>query len=397
MFSSLESQGLRSHHLWGSGRSIPTAPTGARSSAPSRSATAPPTRSTSRRSSPTAASSSSRTTTSTTSASACTSSSRRSRRKGTRRSARATSTIRAMPPLRHGRHGDGRPIYIRFPFSPYGIEALTPFVLQGRLAVAAGDPRARRTRRASASSRTRPARPDNHLLTVWSPGSVNSHAGTRRRSTAASTSSRPASRSTSRARCCSSRTIRSTTSNGRAPWCPTSASTASTSRRVLPPLANDGKRSPHLPEGTPFGLVGTSSLYKRESYPYGVVPPGNVTATFAERQGPDRRPRPRSSATTGPCRAPTPACTATTTFTPSASCSWSRHRARRRPKRGTPLLQPRPRTHAHPRRDSRCAKFDERRNEQPLDPDGNPDTSFLAKIPPTSPGRSRRSTRTAWC
>ncbi len=27
----------------------------------------------------------------------------------------------------------------------------------------------------------------------------------------------------------------------------------------LAPLANDGKRSPHLPEGTPFGLVGTSS------------------------------------------------------------------------------------------------------------------------------------------
>ena len=46
----------------------------------------------------------------------------------------------------------------------------------------------------------------------------------------------------------------------------------------LPPLANDGKQSTHLPEGTPFGLVGTSSLYKRESYPYGVVRPGKVTA-----------------------------------------------------------------------------------------------------------------------
>jgi hypothetical protein len=41
---------------------------------------------------------------------------------------------------------------------------------------------------------------------------------------------------------------------------------------------NDGKSSPHLPEGTPFGLVGSSSLYKRESYPNGVVPPGSVTA-----------------------------------------------------------------------------------------------------------------------
>src|SRR5437763_221219 len=42
---------------------------------------------------------------------------------------------------------------------------------------------------------------------------------------------------------------------------------------------NDGKRSKYLPEGTPFGLIGTSSLYKRESYPNGVVPPNSVTAT----------------------------------------------------------------------------------------------------------------------
>src|SRR4030095_11901633 len=34
----------------------------------------------------------------------------------------------------------------------------------------------------------------------------------------------------------------------------------------------------HLPEGTPFGLVGTSSLYKRESAPLGAVPAGSVTA-----------------------------------------------------------------------------------------------------------------------
>src|SRR5204862_523953 len=49
----------------------------------------------------------------------------------------------------------------------------------------------------------------------------------------------------------------------------------------LTALANDGKLSPHLPAGTPFGLVGSSSLYKRESYPNGVVKPGTVTALFA--------------------------------------------------------------------------------------------------------------------
>ncbi len=47
-------------------------------------------------------------------------------------------------------------------------------------------------------------------------------------------------------------------------------------------------------EGTPFGLVGTSSLYKRESYPNGVVPPGSVTATFAGgNDATDGYPRPR--------------------------------------------------------------------------------------------------------
>src|SRR5262249_19620898 len=51
--------------------------------------------------------------------------------------------------------------------------------------------------------------------------------------------------------------------------------------RLLPPLANDGRLSRHLPEGTPFGLVGTASLYKRESYPNGLVPPGRVTAAFS--------------------------------------------------------------------------------------------------------------------
>ena len=48
----------------------------------------------------------------------------------------------------------------------------------------------------------------------------------------------------------------------------------------LTPLLNDGKLSKHLPEGTPFGLVGTSSFYKRESYPNGSVPRDGVTAVY---------------------------------------------------------------------------------------------------------------------
>src|SRR5262249_60139664 len=43
-------------------------------------------------------------------------------------------------------------------------------------------------------------------------------------------------------------------------------------------VRSEGKLSRHRPEGTPFGLVGTSSLYKRESFPRGLVPKGSVTA-----------------------------------------------------------------------------------------------------------------------
>jgi len=56
----------------------------------------------------------------------------------------------------------------------------------------------------------------------------------------------------------------------------------------LAPLANDGSLSKHLPEGTPFGLVGTASLYKRESFPNGKVSEGKVTAGYAGRNDPWR-------------------------------------------------------------------------------------------------------------
>src|SRR6185503_15180889 len=44
--------------------------------------------------------------------------------------------------------------------------------------------------------------------------------------------------------------------------------------------------SDHLPEGSPFALVGTSSFYKRETYPNGGFPNGGVTAGFAGKNDP---------------------------------------------------------------------------------------------------------------
>ena len=88
--------------------------------------------------------------------------------------------------------------------------------------------------------------------------------------------------------------------------------------------------SKHLPEGTPFGLVGTSSFYKRESYPNGGVPEGQGDGDLRRRQRPVEgarpvhQPRQRHAAQLAQPGRPTPGCTPTTTSTPSASWRWSR-------------------------------------------------------------------------
>src|SRR5205823_6155676 len=161
----------------------------------------------------------------------------------------------------------------------------------------------------------------------------------------------------------------------------------------LPVLANDGKLSPHLPAGTPFGLVGTSSLYKRESYPNGVVPKGSVTATFAgdaDRTGGYLDLDPFNSAVEG---------LSPNWFNQGADAGrYSNddiHAIR------ILVMEPTTDRHAGPRsgRTFRShanerlrilgeipvrhfqASRERERPEQAIDPDGNPDTSFLARIP----------------
>lgn len=138
----------------------------------------------------------------------------------------------------------------------------------------------------------------------------------------------------------------------------------------LPTLANDGKLSKHLPEGTPFGLVGTSSLYKRESYPNGEVPRGKVTAiglpysafptrehrTNWDGQGADAGLYANSDIHAIRILAMEPASLPVTG-------RFSNHAGERLRILGEIPVR----------------KFDG--DKQPLDPDGNPDTSFLARIP----------------
>src|SRR5262249_43273955 len=183
-------------------------------------------------------------------------------------------------PLRNGRHSNGNGKYSRLPFSPYGIESFTRFANFGE---GPADPSIISKKDSPAVGKfTHPSgAPDNHLLTCYSPGPVNHQFvyypmpdGGIYLIKEGKPINEPG-----------QMLLIKNDPNYNEQWpravVPYKRIYGVDEPKKLPVLANDGKLSPHLPEGTPFGLVGTSSLYKRESYPNGAVPPGKVTATFA--------------------------------------------------------------------------------------------------------------------
>ncbi len=263
-------------------------------------------------------------------------------------------------------------------FQPYGMKVLTRFTHGSDYAAPPSDQKDPASPRVGKVQHPCGA-PDNHLLTIWSPGATNAanskyrdpiHAGIY------------------------------LIKNGEPIWEPGAMVlikhdanfNAQWPRPLVPyqriygvkeparlaPLRNDGKLSAHLPEGTPFGLVGTSSLYKRESATRGVVPPGSVTAigdlrdAFAfgngsawQAQGADAGLYANSDIHAIRILAMEPPSS------PVAGKFFNYANERLR------ILGEIPVRH-FPANGSKSPG-------QPLDPDGNPDTSFLAKIPADVP------------
>ncbi|HKB36979.1 MAG TPA: hypothetical protein VKD72_11030 [Gemmataceae bacterium] len=285
--------------------------------------------------------------------------------------------------LRHSRHADGRAIFIQYPFSPFGIEALTPFVLKGDWPSDPADPARKDSPRVGKFTHPS-ATPDNHLLTAWSPGSLNSYA----RHTPPFDSGIYLIKGGKPVDEPGQMLLIKNDPKYHEQWpralVPYKRIYGIDQPRPLAALPNDGKLSKHLPEGTPFGLVGTSSLYKRESYPYGRVPPGSVTATFAEKKDP-----------TGYRGHDTSHNWSVQGSDAGLYANDDIHAIRILALEPTSETRPRGGRsyYNHARERMRIlGEFPVRKfgkgepgasatGGQPLDPDGNPDTSFLAKVP----------------
>jgi hypothetical protein len=282
----------------------------------------------------------------------------------------------ANAPLRHGRHDDGRGIYISFPFSPNGIEPLTPFVRKGdwpSLPAVLGKKDSPRLGLFTHPS----AAPDNHVLTVWSAGSVNNHTKYTPGFDAGIyliKSGKPIDEPGQMRLIKNDPKYQEQWPRALVPY---KRIYGVDEPRRLPSLANDGKLSKHLPEGTPFGLVGTSSLYKRESYPYGAVKPGSVTATYAGEKDPTGYKGFDTSfnwtvqgSDAGLYKNDDIHAIRILLLEPTSDT---------RPKGGRTYYN-------HGRERYRIlgempVRHFDKDGKQPLDPDSNPDTSFLAKVP----------------
>jgi hypothetical protein len=185
-------------------------------------------------------------------------------------------------PWRYGRHYNGKGRWYRMPFMPTGSVSMTPFALGFE---GPADPSVLADKKSPAVGKvTHPSgAPDNHLLTIYSPGPVNHQYKFLPQLDGGIYLMKNGDVVTEPAQM---RLIKNDPEYNEC-WpravVPYERIYGVKEPKMLKRLANDGTLSKHLPAGTPFGLVGSSSLYKRESYPNGVVPDGSVTATAPDQ------------------------------------------------------------------------------------------------------------------
>jgi hypothetical protein len=286
------------------------------------------------------------------------------------------------PPWRMGRFDNGNPKYYRMPFMPVDSIALTPFAL-GAEGPADRSVRGDKTSPAVGKVTHPSGAPDNHLLTVYSPGPAN-HQYTylpqidggiyliKKGEVVEEPAQMLLIKNDPDYNECWPRALVSY-----------ERIYGMKEPNTIPRLANNGSRSKLLPEGTPFGLVGTSSFYKRESYPNGKVPDGKVTATYAGGNDPWKGLDPFTSHGNGP-----PLNWHNQGADAGLYSNDDIHAVRilvMEPTTERKGADSGRRFHSHARERLRILGELPLRHftakGQAIDPDGNPDTSFLAKIP----------------
>ena len=184
------------------------------------------------------------------------------------------------PALRFGRHYNGKGKYYRMAFMPEQAVSLTPFVLNGE---GPADPSVLGDKKSPAVGKfTHPSgAPDNHLLTIYSPGPANHQYKYLPQIDGGIYLLKDGKVIDEPGKLLLIKNDPKYNESWPRAVVPYKRIYGIEEPKRLVPVANTGKTHKTLPAGTPFGLVGTSSMYKRESYPNGVVPEESVTSTYA--------------------------------------------------------------------------------------------------------------------
>jgi hypothetical protein len=183
-------------------------------------------------------------------------------------------------PIREGRIDNGLPRLYRMPFMPTGATSLTPFALGGEGPAdysVRGDKSSPRVGKVTHPS----GAPDNHLLTIYSPGPVNHQYTFLPQLDGGIYLLKGGQEATEPGQLLLIKNDPNFNESWPRALVPYQRIYGIPEPHSLPRVANDGTCSKQLPAGSPFGLVGTSSFYKRESYPNGAVPTNQVTSTYA--------------------------------------------------------------------------------------------------------------------